>query len=91
MGANIKELFQQMVEMTDEEIAELHSQHNRESIRSLLPRLHYFQVSLFSVLFMSNNHNTLDDICIFLYFLLSAFISLFHSFLVGFLTLMYDL
>lgn len=43
MGANIKELFQQMAEMTDDEIAELHSEHNRDSIRSLLPRLHYYQ------------------------------------------------
>ncbi|KAI9108901.1 hypothetical protein K1719_020206 [Acacia pycnantha] len=43
MGANIKELFQQMVEMTDEGIAELHPKHNQDSIRSLLPRLHYYQ------------------------------------------------
>ncbi|KAK4264408.1 hypothetical protein QN277_025587 [Acacia crassicarpa] len=43
MGANIKELFQQMEEMTDEEIAELHPKHNKDSIRSLLPRLHYYQ------------------------------------------------
>ncbi|KAK7265621.1 hypothetical protein RJT34_33243 [Clitoria ternatea] len=43
MGANIKELFQQMTKMTDEEIAAIHPEHNLESIRSLLPRLHYFQ------------------------------------------------
>ena len=44
MGANIEELFQQMTAMTDEEIGEVHPQHNRNTIKSLLPRLHYFQV-----------------------------------------------
>lgn len=44
MGANIKELLQQMTMMTDEEINEIHHEHNRESIRSLLPRLHYYKV-----------------------------------------------
>ncbi|KAI3991716.1 hypothetical protein MKX01_038114 [Papaver californicum] len=43
MGANIAELFQQMANMTNEEIALVHAKHNRESIRSLLPRLHYYQ------------------------------------------------
>ncbi|KAJ7956155.1 quinolinate synthase, chloroplastic [Quillaja saponaria] len=43
MGANIKELFQQMTKMTDEEIAEIHPEHSRDSIRSLLPRLHHYQ------------------------------------------------
>ncbi|KAJ1413224.1 Quinolinate synthetase A [Sesbania bispinosa] len=43
MGANIKELFQQMAKMTDEEIAAIHPEHSVESIRSLLPRLHYYQ------------------------------------------------
>ncbi|KAK9117335.1 hypothetical protein Sjap_016282 [Stephania japonica] len=43
MGANIAELFQQMAGMTDEEIAEIHPSHNRESIKSVLPRLHYYQ------------------------------------------------
>ncbi|KAL3512704.1 hypothetical protein ACH5RR_025421 [Cinchona calisaya] len=43
MGANIAELFHQMTVMTDEEIAEIHPKHNRNSIKSLLPRLHYFQ------------------------------------------------
>lgn len=43
MGANIAELFRQMTVMTDEEIAEIHPEHNRNSIKSLLPRLHYFQ------------------------------------------------
>ena len=44
MGANIKELFQQMTKMTDEEIAAIHPEHSQDSIKSLLPRLHYFQV-----------------------------------------------
>lgn len=44
MGANIKDLFQQMTKMTDEEIAAIHPEHSQDSIRSLLPRLHYFQV-----------------------------------------------
>ncbi|KAL9235611.1 hypothetical protein vseg_010356 [Gypsophila vaccaria] len=43
MGANIAELFKQMTMMTDEEIAAVHPLHNRESIKSLLPRLHYYQ------------------------------------------------
>ncbi|TKY55271.1 Quinolinate synthase [Spatholobus suberectus] len=43
MGANIKELFQQMTKMTDEEIAAIHHEHSQDSIRSLLPRLHYYQ------------------------------------------------
>ncbi|CAK9140766.1 unnamed protein product [Ilex paraguariensis] len=43
MGANIMELFQQMTVMTDKEIAEIHPGHNRNSIRSLLPHLHYYQ------------------------------------------------
>ncbi|XP_020107209.1 quinolinate synthase, chloroplastic-like isoform X1 [Ananas comosus] len=43
MGANIAELFQQMSCMSDEEIAEVHPKHDRNSIKSLLPRLHYFQ------------------------------------------------
>lgn len=43
MGANVVELFLQMSKMTDEEIAEIHPRHNRESIKSFLPRLHYYQ------------------------------------------------
>ncbi|KAJ8772278.1 hypothetical protein K2173_027455 [Erythroxylum novogranatense] len=39
----ILQLFQQMTIMTDEEIAEVHPAHNRDSIKSLLPRLHYYQ------------------------------------------------
>ncbi|CAH9109887.1 unnamed protein product [Cuscuta epithymum] len=43
MGANIVELFQQMTMMTNLEIAEIHPQHNQKSIKSLIPRLHYYQ------------------------------------------------
>ncbi|XP_042498331.1 quinolinate synthase, chloroplastic-like [Macadamia integrifolia] len=43
MGANIVELFQRMASMTNEEIAEIHPEHDKNSIRSLLPRLHYYQ------------------------------------------------
>jgi len=46
MGANIADLFQRMATMSDEEIAKIHPDHNRKSISSLLPRLHYYQVSL---------------------------------------------
>ncbi|EOA13171.1 hypothetical protein CARUB_v10026195mg, partial [Capsella rubella] len=45
MGANIVKLFQQMTLMTDEEITNIHPKHNLSSIKSLLPRLHYFQVT----------------------------------------------
>ncbi|KAL4584871.1 hypothetical protein LXL04_009481 [Taraxacum kok-saghyz] len=43
MGANIVELFKQMTLMTDDEISKIHPEHSRNSIKSLLPRLHYFQ------------------------------------------------
>ncbi|XP_010441718.1 PREDICTED: quinolinate synthase, chloroplastic-like [Camelina sativa] len=43
MGANIVKLFQQMTVMTDEEIAKIHPKHSLSTIKSLLPRLHYFQ------------------------------------------------
>ncbi|KAJ6850165.1 quinolinate synthase, chloroplastic-like [Iris pallida] len=43
MGANIAELFSQMAMMTDEEIAEIHPEHTRNSIKSLLSRLHYYE------------------------------------------------
>jgi len=43
MGANIVELFQRMAHMSDEEIAQVHPKHDKESIDSLLCRLHYFQ------------------------------------------------
>ncbi|WOL01437.1 quinolinate synthase, chloroplastic-like [Canna indica] len=43
MGANIAELFRQMADMTDEEISRIHPEHNRNTIRSLLRRLRYYQ------------------------------------------------
>ncbi|KAL5064564.1 hypothetical protein RYX36_026301 [Vicia faba] len=43
MGANIVELFQQMTVMTNEEIAAIHPEHNVDSIKSLLPRLYFYQ------------------------------------------------
>ncbi|XP_020588190.1 quinolinate synthase, chloroplastic [Phalaenopsis equestris] len=43
MGSNITELFNQMVGMTDEEIAEIHPEHSRNTIKSLLRQLHYYQ------------------------------------------------
>ncbi|CAN6351596.1 unnamed protein product [Urochloa humidicola] len=43
MGANIADLFQRMATMSDEAIAKIHRDHNRKSISSLLPRLHYYQ------------------------------------------------
>ncbi|RRT44757.1 hypothetical protein B296_00048964 [Ensete ventricosum] len=45
MGANIVELFHQMADMADEEISRIHPEHNRNSIRSLLKRLHYYQAT----------------------------------------------
>lgn len=53
MGANIIELFLQMSKMTDEEIANIHPAHNRDSIRSLLPRLNYYQVVFFFIIIIS--------------------------------------
>lgn len=43
MGANIMELFRQMTAMSDEEVANIHPNHNSKSIKSLMSSLHYFQ------------------------------------------------
>ncbi|KAK9066440.1 hypothetical protein SSX86_013762 [Deinandra increscens subsp. villosa] len=43
MGANIVELFEQMTFMTDDDIAKIHPEHTRNSIKALLPKLHYFE------------------------------------------------
>ncbi|KAF2282861.1 hypothetical protein GH714_043345 [Hevea brasiliensis] len=43
MGDNLAKLIQQMTLMTDDEIAEVHPAHNRDTIRALLSRLHYYQ------------------------------------------------
>ncbi|MCO5579510.1 hypothetical protein L7F22_033365 [Adiantum nelumboides] len=42
MGANLAESFRQMANMSDEEIAAIHPLHNKQSLLSLLPRLHYY-------------------------------------------------
>lgn len=42
MGANLAEMFRQMANMSDEDIAAVHPLHNKQSILSLLPRLHYY-------------------------------------------------
>ncbi|EIE23775.1 hypothetical protein COCSUDRAFT_23649 [Coccomyxa subellipsoidea C-169] len=42
MGANLAVMLRAVAQMSDEEIRALHPDHNRESVRSLLPRLHYF-------------------------------------------------
>lgn len=42
MGANIAEMFRQMVGMSDKEIAAIHPLHSKQSILRLLPRLHYY-------------------------------------------------
>lgn len=42
MGRNLAQLFQSLAQMSDEEVRELHPAHTQASIRSLLPRLRYF-------------------------------------------------
>jgi quinolinate synthase len=44
MGANLAEMFRQMLSFSDEEIAAIHPSHTRQTISALLPRLKYFQV-----------------------------------------------
>ncbi|XP_031479478.1 quinolinate synthase, chloroplastic-like isoform X2 [Nymphaea colorata] len=43
MGANIVELLHQMASMTDEEIAQIHPKHDKNSVHALLHRLHYYK------------------------------------------------
>jgi quinolinate synthase len=43
MGDNLAHMFQSLAEMPDEQIRQLHDAHDRASIRSLLPRFHYFE------------------------------------------------
>jgi len=42
MGGNLAELLRRMTTWSDEDIKEMHPEHNRETIKSLLPRLKYF-------------------------------------------------
>lgn len=60
MGANIVDLFQRMAIMSGEEIAEIHPDHNRKSILSLLPRLHYYQVCV--IVFLTYTLGNLSSI-----------------------------
>jgi quinolinate synthase len=43
MGDNLAQMFRNLAEMPDEQIRQLHSEHDQASIRSLLPRFHYFE------------------------------------------------
>ena len=43
MGDNLAHMLQSLAEMPDEQIRQLHSDHDQASIRSLLPRFHYFE------------------------------------------------
>eukprot|EP00963_Diacronema_lutheri_P006540 scaffold574_cov333-Pavlova_lutheri.AAC.29 len=43
MGANIEKLLTDLSEMDDAAIQELHPDHNRETIKSILPRFKYFK------------------------------------------------
>jgi quinolinate synthase len=43
MGDNLAHMFQRLAEMPDEQIRQLHPAHDQASIRSLLPRFHYFE------------------------------------------------
>ncbi|MGB3050457.1 MAG: quinolinate synthase NadA [Polyangiales bacterium] len=43
MGDNLAHMFQSLAEMPDDQIRQLHPEHNQASIRSLLPRFHYFE------------------------------------------------
>ena len=43
MGDNLAHMFQSLAQMPDAQIRQLHRAHDRESIRSLLPRFHYFE------------------------------------------------
>merc|ERR1712216_134851 len=43
MGSNLETLFRVYAEKSDEEIAAIHPAHNQATLRSLLPRFHYFK------------------------------------------------
>lgn len=43
MGENLAEMFRMYSEMSDAEIAEIHPQHNKETIQDLRTRFHYFR------------------------------------------------
>ena len=43
MGDNLAHMFQSLAEMPDEQIRQLHPAHDQATVRSLLPRFHYFE------------------------------------------------
>ncbi len=43
MGDNLAHMFASLAEMPDEQIRELHSEHDQSSVRALLPRFHFFK------------------------------------------------
>jgi len=43
MGDNLANMFASLAEMPDEQIRQLHPAHDQASVRSLLPRFHYFE------------------------------------------------
>jgi quinolinate synthase len=43
MGENLRQLFEGLLELDDDAIRALHPAHDRQSIRELLPRFHYFE------------------------------------------------
>lgn len=43
MGENLAHMFAALAELPDEQIRQLHRDHDQASIRSLLPRFHYFE------------------------------------------------
>ncbi len=43
MGDNLAHMLQSLAEMPDEQIRQLHSDHDQSTLRSLLPRFHYFE------------------------------------------------
>ena len=43
MGRNLAQLFTSLAELPDAEVQKLHPKHTQASVKSLLPRLHYFE------------------------------------------------
>lgn len=43
MGRNLAQLFASLAACSDQEVQQLHPQHTADSVRALLPRLHYFE------------------------------------------------
>ncbi len=43
MGENLAHMFQSLADMPDEQIRQLHPEHDQATVRSLLPRFHYFE------------------------------------------------